>query len=391
MKQLLLQQGTLATVNRIYRTDILIEEGKIKSINEKIIPTSGMNLINVEEYLILPGLIDAHVHCRDPGFPEKEDFYSASLAAIAGGVTTIIDMPNTQPPTFTMQALQEKRKLAAKARCNVLFHFGTDGNNLNEIRKAEQEHDVVSTKLYMNITTGKYLIEDQQKLENIFKASKFLSIHAERDQLKIALDLAVRHQRRVYICHNSAEEDMEEIKQARQQHKKIFAEVTPHHLFLTDEDEKEQGAFCMMKPSLKKEADQKAVWKALQQGHIDTIATDHAPHTAAEKRSAAPPFGVPGLETMLPLLLNAVNKKKMSLQQLVQLTAANPAAIFGVKNKGKIEIGYDADLVIVDMQKKKRVNNAKLYTRCGWSPFHGRELQGWPLMTVIDGEIVWRE
>lgn len=392
MQQLLIKGANVVTGTTTKRKDVLIINGKIEKIAEEIITeeTKHVRVIDAENLYLLPGLIDPHVHCRDPGYLEKEDFGTASQAALAGGITTIIDMPNTNPPTFTLKDLEEKREKAKKADCNVLFYFGTNGRNLDEIKKAEQEPDVVATKLYMNITTGNHLIENTEMLEKIFQASSFLALHAEGEELKKAIELAIKYKRKVYVCHLATAEDLETISEARKLNNEIYVEVTPHHLFLTEEDQKKQGAFCSMKPTLKTYNDQKELWTALLDNKIDTIGTDHAPHMIVEKQSPVPPFGVPGLDTVLTLMLDAVYKKKLTITQLVRLAAENPAKIFNIKNKGKIEEGYDADLVLINMEKKINVDNEKLKTKCRWSPFNGWILQGWPVMTIKGGKIVWQ-
>lgn len=387
---LLLKGGMVFFRGEAVQRDVLISQGKIQEIGVSLPLTTGCMVVDVNGKHILPGVIDAHVHCRDPGATHKEDFFTTGCAAVSGGVTTIIDMPNNPQPTFTLQALYEKRELSKRAKCNVFFHFGTDGKNLAEIAAAERENDVVSTKVYLNETTGKYLVTDPTLIEGIFKVSRFLSLHAEGDPLEHALQLAVKYRRKVYVCHVSSEKDMLAIIRAREHWKEIYAEVCPHHLFLDDAAEKKYGALCCMKPSLKTERDRAFLWDALQRGEINTIATDHAPHTLEEKNKTPAPFGVPGLETLLPLLLNAVHQGKLSLAHVVQLTSTAPAHIFGLTRKGNIEIGYDADLTVVDLNLVKKVENEQLQTKCKWSPFNGWTLKGWSVMTFVRGDFVWK-
>ena len=387
---ILLKNATLLMQGKPVVRDILIIGKNIRDIGADLKFGKRVKEIDVSGKHVLPGLIDAHVHCRDPGATHKEDFKTAGKAAVAGGVTTMIDMPNNSTPTFGMKELEQKRKLAQKALCNVFFHFGTDGKNFKEIVKAEREKDVVSTKVYMNFTTGNYKLSDPEILEGIFQASNFLSIHAEGDELGVALRLALKYKRKIFICHNSAKKDILAIVNAKKRGGRVYAEVCPHHLFLDSKDEEKHGTLCCMKPSLKRTSDKNFLWRALIDGVIDTIGTDHAPHTLKEKRGKNPPFGVPGLETMLPLLLDAVSKGKLSLTHVVRLTSTNPADIFGLQKKGKIEIGYDADLILVDMDLVKKVEGKKLFTKCKWSPFNGWKLQGWPVMTIVGGKVAWK-
>ncbi len=379
---MLLKNCTILIDGKETQSDILIEGAKISKIG-KDIPYYG-NTIDLSGKHVIPGLIDPHVHFRDPGMTQKEDFFTGSKAAAAGGITTVLDMPNTIPPTTTVDLLKEKRKLAEKSIVNYGFHFGAASDNISEIKKAK---NIASVKVFLNVTTGKLLIEDDNVLEEVFKAAGTISVHAEGDMVRKAVELAKKTKTRLYLCHISTKEEVDYLKKNKGEG--IFAEVTPHHLFLTEDDDKD--SFTKMKPELKSEHDQKALWEAVKDGIIDTIGTDHAPHTIEEKKKMEFPHGVPGCETILPLLLDQVNKGKIKLSKVVELACENPAKIFSIKNKGHIMEGYDADLTVVDMDLVKEVQNEKLYTKCGWSPFHGRKLKGWPVMTIVNGNIVYGE
>lgn len=362
--------------------DILIEEGKIKKIGENI--SYDNKIIDIKENHVLPGLIDPHVHFRDCELAYKEDYLTGSMAASSGGVTTVLDMPNTIPSTITIDLLNEKRKLAEKSIVNYGFHFGAAVDNINEIRKAQELSCVASIKLFMNLSTGKLMVEDNEKLKEIFKNSKLITVHAEDDKVKEAYELIKRTNNKLYCCHISTKEEIDFLKTIKNDN--IFVEVTPHHLFLTKDDDKSN--FTKMKPSLKTEEDQNALWNAINEGIIDTIGSDHAPHTIEEKKKEIV-YGVPGVETLLPLMLDAYNQNKISLGKIIELTSENPAKIFGIKNKGKIKEGYDADLVVVDLDLEKEVKNEELFTKCKWSPFNGWKLKGWPVMTIVNGNIVF--
>jgi len=364
---------------------ILIKNGKIKKISKSKLKCK--NLVDAQNNFVLPGIIDPHVHFREPGLTHKEDFFTGSVAAAAGGITTFLDMPNTNPPTTTMKFLKEKISLADKSIVNYGFHFGAAVDNINEIPKAKNK--TASTKLFMNLSTGKMMIEDRHLIEDIFEASKMVSVHAEKEKVAEAVSYSKKTNTPLYLCHISLKDEIDFLKKAK--NKKIFVEVTPHHLFLTKKDFKKQKSFAAMIPSLKSQEDQDSLWDAINTGVVDTIGTDHAPHTKAEKRKKDYPCGVPGCETALPLMLNAVNNDKISLTKVVRLMSSNPAKIFKIKNKGSIKEGYDADLVIVDMNRKKKVRNSKLYTKCKWSPFEGKLLKGWPIVTIRGGEIIFDE
>jgi dihydroorotase len=391
MNLILLKNGEACIDKNLVKKDIIISNGKIKEISDKIekIPVEKKNIliIDCEGKIILPGFIDGHVHFRDPGRTEKEDFFTGSCAAVAGGITTIIDMPNTKPPTLTINDLEEKRKIAAsKCLVNFGFHFGSSVNNLEEIKKSVKISCVASTKVFMNWSTGDMKIDDEKTLEQIFRNSKIVAAHAEEEKMKQAVELAKNTGTKLYICHLSCASEIEYLRKEKAEN--IFCEVTPNHLFLTEDS---SNPFLAVKPELKSEKDRKALWEALNEGLIDTIATDHAPHLISEKESENPPSGIPGEETMLPLMLDAVNNKKISLQKVVECCCENPARIFEIEKKGFIKEGFDADLAIVDMNLKKKVENEKLFTKCRWSPFNGKTLKGWPVVTIVNGNIVYND
>jgi dihydroorotase len=283
-----------------------------------------------------------------------------------------------------VELLREKRELALKKSVvNFGFHFGSSAGNLGEIKKAD---GIASVKIFMDATTGDMLIDDKETVGRIMAASPRCSVHAEGDSIRAALELAKSSDRQLYLCHLSLESELDVVRGYKGTG--VFAEVTPHHLFLTDRD---AGSFIRMKPSLKRDSDRRALWEALASGVIDSIGTDHAPHTVEEKESGSPPYGVPGVETKLPLMLDSVNQRRLTLPRLVQLVCENPAKIFKLVNKGFIREGHDADLTLVDMKLSKKVRNDELFTKCGWSPFDGLELKGWPVMTLVNGEVVFED
>jgi dihydroorotase len=359
--------------------NILINEGKIAKIDNQV--HEAEKHIDARGKFVIPGVIDPHIHARDFQLSNKETIFSASKAAAAGGVTTFLDMPNTKPAVVTLELLKKRRELAKKSIVNYGFHFG---GNFDAKGSA-------GNKLFMNVSTGKMIVEDKKETEKFFRNSRMLSVHAEEEKVKEAVMLAKKYNTRLYLCHISLKSEIDFLKEAikKKKTKNIFIEVTPHHLFLTKIDEKRLGSLGMMKPPLRTKKDQEELWRAIKTGLIDTVGSDHAPHTKKEKKTKNPPFGVPGLETTLPLLLDAVNRRKIGLVDVVRLTSKNPAKIFRIKNKGIIKEGYDADLVVIDMKKEKKVDNKKLFTKCGWSPFHARKLKGWPVMTIIGGNIAY--
>ena len=391
---LLIKNCRLISEGREVIKNIYISDGKIADITDKPKNIDYDRVIDAKENFVIPGLIDPHVHFRDPGLTQKEDFYTGSCAAAAGGITTFFDMPNTKPPTFTYFELEGKRLLAKKSIVNYGFYIGASkDNNIAEIRQANQHGNVPGTKLFMNLSTGELMIEDKKLIEEIFKSSRIVATHAEGEKVEEAIRYAIKTRTQLYLCHISTAAEIDVIKKYRAKNpwakENIFVEVTPHHLFLTEEDYRKQGAFAKMIPSLKTKKDQDALWAAIKDGTVDTIGTDHAPHTIEEKRSEKAPGGVPGEETVLPLLLDAMSKARITLERIVQLTSKNPARIFSIKGKGNIGIGYDADLTIIDMKESREVRNEDLLTKCGWSPFNSWQLKGWPVVTIVGGNVVY--
>ena len=379
---LLIKNAKIFTKGILINKNIFIEKDKITKITNQNLMAD--KVINAKNKIVLPGIIDAHVHFREPGLTHKEDFLTGSKTAATGGITTFLDMPNTKPSTTSLERLEEKRRLARKSIVNYGFHFGSTKDNIEEIKKVK---NVASVKVYMDPTTGDLMMTDENALKKIFLLPITKTIHAETENIIKALELGKNTNARLYFCHVSSQEELNYI--IKNKTNNIFIEVTPHHLFLTAQHVNELGSFAEMKPSLKTKEDQIALWEAIKNNEVDTIATDHASHTKEEKMQINYPFGVPGCETMLPLLLNAVNDKLLTLKKVVQLCCENPAKIFKIKGKGFIEEDFNADLTIVDMNLEKEVNNDKLLTKCGWSPFNGFKLKGWPTTTIVNGNVVY--
>ena len=382
---LLLKNCRILIKDKVFAKNILIKNGKISKITVK--EPKAEKIIDAKNNFVLPGLIDCHVHFREPGMTHKEDFLTGSMAAAKGGITTVLDMPNTIPPTTTIEALEEKRKLAAKSIVNYGFNFGATIDNISDIEKAK---NIAAVKLYMDYTTGDLKVSDFELINDIITASKLTILHAEGENVKNAIEIMIKNKikNKLHVAHVSSEKELIYAKQNKIK-KQITVEVTPHHLFMSEKEIQTLGAFAEMKPRLKTENDQKALWHGIKNGTVDIIASDHAPHLKEEKQRANYPFGVPGVETMLPLLLDAFNSNKITLQKITQLCCANPSRIFRIKNKGFLREGFDADLTIVDLDKRQAVRNEDLLTKCKWSPFEGKILKGWPVMTIVNGNVVY--
>ena len=384
---MLIKNGKILVENgKIEKRDILIENGKIVKIDDNIMATQDI-IVDASEKLILPGVIDVHTHMRDPGLTHKEDFESGSKACVKGGVTTFLDMPNTIPNTTTEENLKLKRELAlGRCYCNFGFHFGgSREDNSEEIKKVNKY--VASTKIFLNMSTGNMLVEDERVLEKLVNSSKLISVHAEGDMIKKAINLSKKYDKPFYLCHISTLEELELIRKAKKERIKIYAEVTPHHLFFSEEN---RDNLLRMKPELKSKIDCEALWQGIEDGTIDTIGTDHAPHRLEEKQEKIV-FGIPSIENSFEMMLKAVETGKLELKKLVELTSTNPAKIFKLKNKYGISLGADADLIIIDLNKKYKILRKDIITKSGWSPYEGMETGGTIETTIVRGNIVYNK
>jgi dihydroorotase len=331
--------------------------------------------------ITLPGLIDPHVHLRDPGQTHKEDFLSGTSAALAGGYTTVIDMPNNVEPITTLERLETKIASArSKVVSDIGFYFGTLGDNFAEFPKVVDK--VKGLKIYLNVTTGNFII-DQDKLLDIYRAwpsDKPILLHAEEDVSDLVWRTLKASPKATHMCHVSSRTELEFVIKAKDAGLPISCGVTPHHLFLTEKDAEILGSFGYMKPFLKSKQDQDFLWQNLE--YVDIIESDHAPHTKAEKESSTPPFGVPGLETTLPLMLTAEAEGRLTRAQLIERLHTNPARIFGI-------IPDKTTHVEVDMNEYE-IKNGTLLTKHGWSPFDGTRVVGKVARVILRGKTVYQ-
>jgi dihydroorotase len=421
---LLLDNCLVLISNKLLPRQLLIEGGKITQIVELNASLPSLKRIDCKGKILMPGLIDAHVHFRCPGAEHKEDWQSGSKAAVAGGVTTVIDMPNNNPSCTTQERLDEKKRIAKKdSICNYAFHFGASNDNLENLKNID---GAAAFKVFLGSSTGNLLVTDGEKLAKIFKVAKLrdavVLVHAEAEDVikknteiaksenwnhakyhsKIrtneaeskAISRALKIQEgignKLHICHISTKEGLELVRQAKKEGRPITCEVTPHHLFMDESVTETLGNFAKMNPSLKSKEDVEALWVGINDRTIDLVATDHAPHTRAEKEKPywEAPSGVPGIETMLPLLLNAVNKEMLSLQRVAELCCSNPVKLYELEGRGKIKVGMDADLVLIDLEKETVVKNGSLQTKCNWSPFATWKLKGAVEKVFVSGKEV---
>ncbi|MGI6208843.1 MAG: dihydroorotase [Anaerolineae bacterium] len=398
----LLRGGQVATSEGVSPGNILIQGEWIVAVGPNV-EASGAEIIHCGGLVALPGGVDPHVHLREPGAEHKEDFTTGTRAALAGGFTTVLDMPNSPRATSSPEAFQEKAALArGKACCDFGLFFGATPGNADE---APGVTGAVGLKLYMGSSTGDLLVSglaDQYRHFDVYPHDRVLAVHAEdeeavktfRDQerrppicaelaVTRAIALARRTGRRLHVCHVSTAAELDAIRLARAQGVRVTCEVSPHHLFLTRADERRLGALAVMNPPLRSEEDQEALWQGLDD--VDMVGSDHAPHTLEEKRGPTPPSGVPGLETTLPLLLDAVAHGRLSLPRLVALTSTQPATVFRLPHKGRLAPGYHADITLVDLEART-VLGQSLQTKCGWTPFQGKQVQGRIVRVLLRGE-----
>jgi len=390
---LLIKGGTAFLGDRFGQKDILIEDGKIAAVGNSL---SGDQTVKASGLLVLPGLIDPHVHLREPGDTYKEDFATGSRAAIAGGFTTVIDMPNNAIPTTTKERLDEKIRLAKKkAVCDVFFHFGGTDDNFDEVKKA----DPGSLKLYLGQTTGGMVLKQPFSLEKHFinfSKDRPVVLHAcdhsedEKENirktiqtLENSLGLAERLGRRVHLAHASTGKEI----QIAGRYARCSIEVAPHHLFLSTNDFERLGPYAKVYPPLRSEQKQIGLWSALDK--VDCIATDHAPHTVEDKERGA--AGFPGLETSLGLMLTGCRRGLLDKIWVAQRMSRNPAGLFNMSDRGRLEKGLLGDITIVDPKKKWKVDATQLETKCKWTPFDGMELTGKVHTVIKRGEVLFEK
>ncbi len=419
---MIIRNGTIVSSQGTRKADLFIELGKIRLIKAHIPVRGKEEVIDANGCYVLPGMIDAHVHLRDFRDVLKEDYFTGTSAALAGGATSLIDMPNNSLATISLDALAAKKMVASKkAICNYGFHFGATNNNFEEAREAALDPSIAGLKIYMGSSTGSLLVDDFSAFyRHLQEFQKPIVLHAEDEgairhfsreheptnasvhnkirnesvaELAVAraISAAKKTKARAHFAHVSTGREIELIRKGRKERLKLTCEVTPHHLFLDESFARKMGNFGKVNPPLRSKQEVAKLWAALGSGKIDIIASDHAPHLKEEKEKpySEAPSGVPELDTSLLLLLDAVSKKRISIMELVQLFAVNPAKIFNIKHKGGIAVGMDADLVVVNLKRKTKIRNDKLFTKCKWSPYDGLTVQGSIEKTILAGKIAF--
>ncbi|HCF1774331.1 TPA: dihydroorotase [Pseudomonas aeruginosa] len=420
---LLVRGGTVLTPNGVERIDVACADGRIVALGDLQGAWSADTTVDAAGLHVLPGVIDSQVHFREPGLTHKEDLEAGTRGAVLGGVTAVFEMPNTHPLTLTAADLQAKLDAAqGRAWCDHAFYMGGSAVNAEQLAELENLPGCAGVKVFMGSSFGDLLADDDTVLRRILRhGRRRMAVHAEDDarlrERKAIVEasgdvrqhplwrdedsalmaterivrLAAETGRRLHVLHVSTAEEMAFLAGHK---RRVTVEVTPHHLSLHAPDCYERlGSLAQMNPPVRERRHQDALWQAIRDGVVDVIGSDHAPHTLEEKARPYPesPSGMTGVQTLLPLMLDHMQAGRLSLQRLVDLTSAGPARIFGIEGKGRIALGYDADLSIVDLQARRMIGNDWIVSCSGWTPYDGITVTGWPIHTVVRGHCVVRD
>jgi dihydroorotase len=417
---LILKGGTVVNHDGVALRDIGVRAGRFAAIGDLARVSAG-EVVDCRGLHLLPGVVDSHVHFREPGLTHKEDLESGSLSAVMGGVTAVFEMPNTDPLTVSADTLADKVKRGHhRMHCDFAFFVGATADNTKDLQELERLPGCAGIKVFMGSSTGSLLIADDAGLRAVLKTiRRRAAFHAEdeprlteRKNLRVDGDprshpvwrdeiaalkasqrlVAIAHETgaRVHVLHVSTAQEMEFLSG----HKDVASvETTPHHLTLEAPGCYERlGTRAQMNPPVRDAAHRAGIWRGLEQGVVDVLGSDHAPHTAEEKAKAYPlsPSGMPGVQTLVPVMLDHVNAGRLTLLRFVDLTSAGPARLFGMAAKGRIAVGYDADLTVVDLKRRETITDRWIASRAGWTPYHGVRVTGWPVGTIVRGsQVMW--
>lgn len=420
---LLIECGTVLTPNGAERIDLACVQGRIVALGDLRLDWSAQTHIDASGLHVLPGVIDSQVHFREPGLMHKENLEAGTRGAVLGGVTAVFEMPNTNPLTLWEEDLQAKLEAArGRAWCDHAFYIGGSAANADQLSVLENLPGCAGIKVFMGSSFGDLLADDEVVLRRILsQGRRRLAVHAE-DEARLRqrkalvetsgdvrqhpewrdvesalmatrriLRLAAETGRRLHVLHVSTAEEMTLLAQHK---RRVTVEVTPHHLTLCAPDCYERlGSLAQMNPPVRDQRHQDALWRAIQDGLVDVIGSDHAPHTLQEKAKPYPqsPSGMTGVQTLLPVMLDHVHAGRLSLERLVDLTSAGPARIFGLEGKGRIALGFDADLTLVDLAARRTIRNDWIASCSGWTPYDDLDVTGWPVHTIIRGQVVVRD
>ncbi|MBK1700338.1 dihydroorotase [Thiococcus pfennigii] len=420
---LLMQGGTVLTPNGAERIDVACADGRVVALGDLQGTWSADTTLDATGLHVLPGVIDSQVHFREPGLTHKEDLETGTRGAVLGGVTSIFEMPNTHPLTLWETDLRAKLEAAqGRAWCDYAFFIGGSAVNAERLQALENLPGCAGVKVFMGSSFGDLLADDDNVLRRILRhGRRRMAVHAEdearlrerRALVEASGDVRQHHHwrdvesalkatrrivgmatetgRRLHLLHVTTAEEMAFLARHK---RRVTVEVTPHHLTMHAPECCERlGSLAQMNPPVRERRHQDALWQAIREGVVDVIGSDHAPHTREEKARPYPqsPSGMTGVQTLLPLMLDHLHAGRLSLQRLVDLTSAGPARIFGIEGKGRIALGYDADLTLVDLAAQRTIRNDWIASRSGWTPYDGMPVIGWPIHTVIRGQVVVRD
>ena len=421
MLDLIIKNGSCFIEGNLVKTDIGITKNKISHIGNLENENSN-KIYDAENLIVLPGCLDTQVHFREPGSTDAEDLNSGSRAAIVGGITGVFEMPNTNPPTSNKKEFQNKLNLAKnRMYCNYAFYFGATPENQEELADLKSLEGCCGVKLFAGSSTGNLLVHKEEDIEKVFAStSKIVSVHSEDEEIlnqrkklrekgnvlthpiwrneesaisstRRIVKIALRLNKKAHILHVTTKEEVDFLSQNKGN---ITFEITPQHLTLTSPECYEKlGTFAQMNPPIRDKSHYDRLWYAVRNNYNDTIGSDHAPHLKENKLKDYPetPSGMPGVQTLMPVMLNHINEGRLKLEQLIKLLCENPVKIFGIKNKGYIKKDYDADFTIIDMNKVIEIKNEKIESKCGWSPFSGHKFKGTPVATIVNGKIKMKD
>ena len=414
---LIIKNGTCYIDGKLVNTDITVSGGKIKSIGKADL--NNHKVYDAENKIVLPGIIDTQVHFREPGSTDAEDLESGSRAAVLGGVTSLFEMPNTNPPTANLVEFEKKLK-AAKNRMhsNYAFYFGATPSNTDQLAQLKNVEGCCGVKLFAGSSTGNLLVDKEADIEKVISSSdRVVSIHSEdEDKIKLrkkfirkgdvhshhewrnvecaisstrrVVKIAERYNKKIHVLHVTTKDEVDFLAMHK---KNVTFETTPQHLTLYAPDCYDKlGTYAQMNPPLRGKEHYDRLWTAIKNNIVDVLGSDHAPHLKVNKDKEYPdsPSGMPGVQTIFPVMIDHVNNGKLTLNQLINLMCENPCRIFGIKNKGFIKEGFDADLTIVDMKKEVIIKDEMIASKCGWTPFNNYKVKGFPVGTIVNGILV---
>jgi len=414
---LIIKNGSCYINGKLEKTDIALAGNKIKKIGK--IELNSSKVFDATEKLVLPGIIDTQVHFREPGSTDREDLESGSRAAVLGGITSVFEMPNTNPPTSNLVEFEKKLNLAKdRMHCNYAFYFGATPENVDQLSKLKNLKGCCGVKLFAGSSTGKLLVSREEDIEKVISNSdRVVSIHSEDEEIlnlrkkfikggsvhshpewrnsecamsstRRVVKIAERYNKQIHVLHVTTKEEVDFLAMHK---KNVTFEITPQHLTLYAPDCYDKlGSFAQMNPPIRNKEHYDRLWTAVKNLTLDILGSDHAPHSKEDKNKEYPasPSGMPGVQTILPIMLNHINNKKLDLEKLIKLMCENPCKIFGIHNKGYIKEGFDADLTIIDMNKEQTIKNEMMASKCGWTPFHDMTIKGFPIATIVNGKII---